>query len=395
MRRKNIFMSALLALSLCSTSLQAGQQEETNASAEKSAEYTVAAYIWPSCHDDPMGREVLWPEGTGEWEIIKKGNPRFAGHYQPKLPLWGYELDNDPKVMERWIDTATEYGVNTFIFDWYWFNNGPFLEGCLNDGFLKAKNNRKMNFYIMWADHDVARNYWNVHRYKEDDSRLWDGAIDWPNFKIVVERVIRQYFKQPNYFKIDGEPVFSVFSVENLIKTFGSLEETRKGLDYFREEVKKAGFPGLHIQLMTGGVPTDNFLNQIETLGISSLTLYNWGGPHYEDYLRWGTEAFERLEQWSETVSIPYFPNASIGWDDTPRFPHKTQKDVVHLNQSPTSFAYFLRKAKEYCDRHPEQPKLITVYAWNEWVEGAYLLPDAKYGFGYLEALKEVMTKDK
>ena len=247
MRRKNIFMSTLLALSLCGTTIQAGQQEETNASSEPSAEYTVAAYIWPSCHDDPMGREVLWPEGTGEWEIIKKGNPRFAGHYQPKLPLWGYELDNDPKVMERWIDTATAYGVNTFIFDWYWFNNGPFLEGCLNDGFLKAKNNRKMNFYIMWADHDVARNYWNVHRYKEDDSRLWDGAIDWPNFKIVVERVIRQYFKQPNYFKIDGEPVFSVFSVENLIKTFGSLEETRKGLDYFREEVKKAGFPGLHI----------------------------------------------------------------------------------------------------------------------------------------------------
>lgn len=88
---------------------------------------------------DPMGPEVLWPEGTGEWEIIKKGNPRFEGHYQPKVPLWGYELDNDPQVMEKWIDAATDHGVNTFIFDWYWFNNGPFLEGCLNDGFLKAK----------------------------------------------------------------------------------------------------------------------------------------------------------------------------------------------------------------------------------------------------------------
>ena len=52
--------------------------------------------------------------------------------------------------------------------------------------------------------------------------------------------------------------------MDNLIKTFSSLEETRKGLDYFREEVKKAGFPGLHVQL----------------LGINSLTLYNWGGPH-------------------------------------------------------------------------------------------------------------------
>ena len=378
----------LLALLLSSEIVKAESGEKCDASSE----YTVAAYIWPSCHDDPMGREVLWPDGTGEWEIIKKGNPRFPGHYQPKVPLWGYELDNDPKVMERWIELATDHGVNTFIFDWYWFNNGPFLEGCLNDGFLKAPNNRKMNFYIMWADHDVARNYWNVHRYKDDDSRLWNGAIDWPNFKIVVQRVIEQYFKQPNYYKIQGEPVFSVFSVDNLIKTFGSLEETRKGLDYFREEVKKAGFPGLHIQLMTGGVPNDDFLNQIKVLGISSLTLYNWGGPHPEDYIQWGVEAFERLEKWSEVVSIPYFPNASIGWDDTPRFPHKTQKDVVHFNQSPRSFAAFLQKAKEYCDNHPEQPKLITIYAWNEWVEGAYLLPDVKYGFDYIKAVKEVIV---
>lgn len=229
----------LLALLLSSELVKAESGEKSDVPSE----YTVAAYIWPSCHDDPMGREVLWPDGTGEWEIIKKGNPRFPGHYQPKVPLWGYELDNDPKVMERWIDLATDHGVNTFIFDWYWFNNGPFLESCLNDGFLKAPNNRKMNFYIMWADHDVARNYWNVHRYKDDDSRLWDGAIDWPNFKIVVQRVIEQYFKQPNYYKIEGEPVFSVFSVDNLIKTFGSLEETRKGLDYFRAEVKKPVSP--------------------------------------------------------------------------------------------------------------------------------------------------------
>ena len=39
------------------------------------------------------------------------------------------------------------------------------LEGALNDGFLKAKNNEKMNFYIMWANHNVQKNYWNCHRY--------------------------------------------------------------------------------------------------------------------------------------------------------------------------------------------------------------------------------------
>lgn len=163
-----------------------------------------------------------------------------------------------------------------------------------------------------------------------------------------------QDHREAHYVNISNAPIIIskwgtcllVFSIGQFDKTFGSLEETRKGLDYFREEVKKAGFPGLHVQLMTGGVPNADFLKQIEMLGINSLTLYNWGGPHPEDYIQWGKEAFERLEKWSEAVSIPYFPNASIGWDDTPRFPHKTQKDVVHFNQSPEAFAAFLQKAK-------------------------------------------------
>lgn len=117
MKKYNLFYFVLLILQFGTFQLNA--QLDNNG-------YTVAAYIWPSCHDDPIGSEVLWPEKKGEWEIIQKGNPRFLGHYQPKIPLWGYELDNDPKVMERWIEAATEHGINTFIFDWYWFNNGPF-----------------------------------------------------------------------------------------------------------------------------------------------------------------------------------------------------------------------------------------------------------------------------
>lgn len=75
---------------------------------EVKRDYVVAAYIWPSCHDDAMAREYLWPDGEGEWEVIKKGNPRFKGHYQPRLPYWGYEHDNDPAVVEKWINTALE-----------------------------------------------------------------------------------------------------------------------------------------------------------------------------------------------------------------------------------------------------------------------------------------------
>jgi hypothetical protein len=337
----------------------------------------------------------------GEWEIIQKGTPRFEGHYQPKVPLWGYQMDDDPKVMEKWINAATDHGVNVFIFDWYWYDGEPFLESSINNGFLKAKNNEKMKFYIMWANHNVKRNYWNVYKYEDDTSLLWDGAVDLENFEIIVERVIDQYFKKPNYYKIDDMPVFQVFVLNNLVKGLGGLDKTRDALEYFREETKKAGFPGLHLQVRAGGGMNPSLLSSdlsdgksvneiVEYLGVNSVTKYGWG--HNEDYIRLGVETIEKRHKLDSTLNVPYFPNVSVGWDDTPRFPHKEKKHVTTYNKSPESFAAFLQKAKEYCDAHPEQPKLITIFSWNEWVEGGYLLPDMKYGYSYLEAVKKVMN---
>lgn len=359
---------------------------------EAPQEYNVAAYIWPSCHHDARFGDMLWPEQTGEWEIIKKGNARFPGHYQPKVPLWGYEPDDDPKVMERWIEAATSHGINTFIFDWYWFDEGPFLESSLNNGFLKAANCEKMNFYLMWANHDVKRNYWNVHTFKDDDSQLWDGAVDLENFKIIVDRVITNYFSQPNYFKIDGMPVFSIFHLNNLLEGLGGIESAAEALDYFREETVKAGFPGLHVQAIAFGRPYAELIKMHEVLKINSLTKYNWGWMQEQDYMKWATKAIDMRYDWNAKQSLPFFTNVSIGWDDTPRFPAKGEKDIVRYNKSPESFAGFLQEAKEYCDAHPEQTKLITIFSWNEWIEGGYLLPDRKYGFGYLDKVEEVMS---
>lgn len=360
--------------------------------------YDVAAYIWPSCHNDPRAEKLLWTEGIGEWQIIKKGTPRFPGHYQPKVPLWGYEMDNDPRVMEKWIDAATDHDVNVFVFDWYWYDHAPFLESTLDSGFLGANNNKKMKFYIMWANHDVPKNYWNPYKYKDDKSLLFHGSVDMDGFKEIVARVINQYFKQPNYYKIDGKPLFSIFSIDNLIKSFnGSIEETRKALDYFRNEVKKAGFPGLHIQWNHGGgaiMSTEasrRFVDQVKEMGFNSIAMYNMGGRD-EDYIVYGTNSIKIRKQMDSLLDIPVFPCVSIGWDDTPRFPEKGEKDVVDENNTPTSFAALLYKAKEYADNHPDQPKIININAWNEWVEGSYLLPDMKYGFKYLEAVKKVIS---
>ena len=201
--------------------------------------------------------------------------------------------------MEKKIKAAADHGVDAFIFDWYWYDGKPFLEETVNKGFLQADNNDRLKFYLMWANHD-ARGYWN-HRKYDLDTLIWKGTVDWENFKIVVDRVISKYFGHSSYLKIDGKPVFSIFAFQNLVESFDGIEGTEKALNYFREEVKKAGFPGLHLQvigrarkgepLILWGKYGQNYsINElISTLNINSITTYNWVGYGLdEDYLKWG-----------------------------------------------------------------------------------------------------------
>lgn len=368
----------------------------------RETDYLVGAYVWPSCHDEPRSRDALWQKGIGEWEIIKKGDPRFEGHYQPRIPLWGYQMDDDPEAFEKKIDAATDHGIGLFVFDWYWYDGRPFLESALNNGFLKAGNNHRMKFYIMWANHDVPGTMWNRYRY-QSDTVLWTGEVTWDDYRVMVDRIIRQYFNRPNYFRIDGRPVFSIFSFRDLFNSFEDLQGTKQALDYFRQEVKKAGLPGLHIQLVTmgvrgeAGIIEDRFaegkdLNEIvEYLGISSMTTYNWRMAGIdEDYIRWGEMGVDQRDLWDSLLNIPYFPVVSIGWDNTPRYADLGKESVVHIRNTPESFSAYLLEARAYLEKHPDQPRIMLINAWNEWVEGAYLEPDMRWGYGYLEAVKKV-----
>ena len=372
----------------------------------RKSEYRVCAYVWPSCHDDSLARKWLWEAGEGEWEVIKQGDPRFDGHYQPKRPLWGYELDDDPQVVEKWIKTALKYGVNTFIYDWYWYNapdgwSGPYLESALDNGFLKAPSNKKMEFFLMYANHDVKYSYWNYHKWGADaDSLLFNPRIGMGDWKKLVNRVITQYFHLPNYAKINGCPIFAMFNADSFKQGFSSDEEAAEAMAYFRSEVQKAGFPGLWLQL-TPGDGTDlakedpeKMKKDIENLGISAIACYNMGG-FTPDYAQQCANAVEIRNQVTELYDIPIFPTVSIGWDDSPRFPRKGADDVTRDNHSPEVFEQYLRIAKDYADAHADsQPKMVMVNAWNEWVEGSYLLPDEVWGFGWLEAVKHVF-KDR
>ena len=364
--------------------------------------YDVAAYIWPAYTGDERKTRIFWPEGMGEWQTVRDMKPLFDGHKWPRKPLWGYVNEADPFVMEMEIEAAAAHGVNVFIYDWYWFDNGPFLEQCLNNGYLKARNNHKVKFFLMWANHN-ATSMWDK-RISDLQCPIWKGTVDRPVFETIVNRAIDNYFCQPSYYKINGKPVYLLFDIINLVNGLGGVDETLRALEYFREQTVKAGHSGLELHYT---IRNREYMSKVldPQKGTTILDFVNMAGldgvTHYQfyDFAKMGRPYPEILEdvkrEWQyidENIRVPYYPQVSMGWDSNPRY-NIFHPDVCTEN-TPENIEKGLRLAKEYVDSHPNlRAPLITVNSWNEWTEGSYLHPDSLYGYGYLQAVKKVFCE--
>ena len=366
--------------------------------------YAVAAYIWPSYTGDEPRTRMFWPEGNGEWETVRKATAKFPGHNWPRRPLWGYCNEADPYVMEMQIDAAADHGVNVFIYDWYWYDGRPFLEQCLNNGYLKARNNDRVKFYLMLANHDVTH-LWDKRIAQVDGNVIWHASVDRGEFEVIAQRLIDTYFTHPSYYTIEGKPVFQIYDLSKLVSGLGGVDETAAAFAWFREQAVKAGLAGLHLQLTSYGASHLNLSGvdadacatpsgAVDRLGFDSLTHYQF--VHYTNIDRDYAEIIpDMLGEWAlmdETYTVPYFPHVSVGWDNNPRY--DTFRPGIVKNNPPEQFRKALELARNYADSHPAQPPLITINSWNEWTETSYLQPDDLYGYGYLEAVKQTFGKE-
>jgi len=365
--------------------------------------YDIAAYVWPSYTCDELKTRIFWEKGFGEWQTVMNAQPKFEGHNWPRKPLWGYVNEANPDVMEMQINAALRHGVNTFIYDWYWFDNLPYLESCLKNGFLKAPNNKDMKFYLMWANHDV--NYlWDKRNSDSLSEILYRGAHNIHEFECATNYVIENYFGLQNYYRIDNKPVFCIYEPANLIEGLGGIENTKKALCDFRNRCISAGFDGVNIQATLRGAITSNLsgidksvffdsLKVSEELGFDSLTHYQY--VHFIDVNTTYSEILPKvIEAWDyvyKNCSIPYFPHVSLGWDNNPR--HYGLKPDILKDNTPENIKKAFEAAKKYVDEGKCGVPLITVNSWNEWTEGSYLEPDDLYGYGYLEAIRNTFIQ--
>jgi hypothetical protein len=396
------FMSSVFGLSFICFSLN-GQSTKSPENNQKEKQYDIAAFVWPSYHPDDRAK-IFWPDGIGEWQTVMTNKPKYEGHEQPRYPLWGYINEADPYVAEMEINAAADHGVNVFIFDWYWYDGMPFLEGHLNDGYLKARNNDRVKFYLMWANHDVPLVWDKRNAGKPNEALIWKAGLDRQEFEVVCKRVIEKYFPHPSYYTVGGKPSFMIYDLNTLIRGLGGIKETKEALEWFRSEVKKAGFKGLDLQLTlrrsganVTGIAGDNLGSQpdaVKELGFDGVSHYQF--VHFTNIDRDYNEIMDDVEkEWNkldQEYDIPYYPHVSVGWDNNPRF-EMFRKGVVK-NNTPDNFERALRRAKAYADARSGQVPLITVNSWNEWTETSYLQPCTMYGYGYLEAIKKVFLEE-
>ena len=337
----------LLTLAGCSSDTEAQNAEPRI----KMGAYYFAGWAG-KCPYDNGTPENAWAKGMPT-HFTKKLATEFAG----REPIWGWR-DDTQALMERQIDLAANNGIAYFSFCWYWGDNkGPINVPSIEKDskhlpmymFMNAKNNPKMEFCLLVANHAGAEIV---------GTAAWKQAADfW----------ITKYFKHPRYLLMDGKPVIVIFSSKG-----GDAE----GFKYLQEAARKAGFPGVEIACCGNGNVAD---------GYSVRTHYNivpgYGKPSEKHQYPELVDA--HVKQWQGSKSQPYIPVATVGWDRRPweapdGFGSGVEPSWYFEGNTPEAFRGFLEKMTGWMDTHPEQvtkDRLAMLYAWNEIGEGGWLVP--------------------
>jgi len=361
------------------------------------------AYYLPQFHPIPEN-DSWWGEGFTEWRNVVKAKPLFKGHYQPILPsnLGFYDL-RVPEVRIAQTELAKEYGVDGFIYYQYWFGKGKMLLELPAEEMLKDKA-QDFPFCFCWAN--------------ETWKGIWHG-LDNPEILIEQEyegkegyekyfEYLKPFFLDDRYIKVDNKPMFHVYRIEDIpdldifIKVFNAMAKN-EGFDgvYLISTILSDQEVVLNNHSIYGQVgvdvfqrmrynqhltfPNSNILSKLE-LKIKSLLGYtNHIGtrkkPLVLDYKK-GVSNFNIKFPHKKYIAC-VFPN----WDNSAR---SGKKSLIFNNSNPTDWQEHLQIAVSELQNNEDNPPFIFIKSWNEWAEGNHLEPDAKFGLGWLKAVKNV-----
>ena len=347
--------------------------------AGKARRAKLLAFYLPQFHAIPENDE-WWGKGFTEWRNLMRGVPRFAGHYQPRIPrdLGFYDL-TDPDVMRRQVELALAAGLHGFCFYYYRFNGRRVLERPIEQ--LLEDRSLDLPFCLIWAN--------------ENWTRRWDGAEDQILLRQEYDRKddagliddLQRHFADPRYIRIGGRPVILIYRI-------GVVPTPRRTLDRWRELwAERHGEEPLIFIAQTfeardpseygadGAVefPPHKVAELRPPINYTVRILDPGFTGHIYDY--------ETIAAAGERESHPSYPlvkGVVPSWDNDAR---RQGSGVVLRRSSPARYEQWLRRAVETAEGHPVLgERMVFINAWNEWAEGAYLEPDVHFGAAYLNA---------
>jgi uncharacterized repeat protein (TIGR01451 family) len=309
------------------------------------------------------------------WKTASQWHP--ITRFPERRPVLGWYREGDPEVADWHIKWAVEHGITFFAYDWYWSQGARQLEHGLHDGYFKARYRHLLKFCLLWANHNPPKT--SSHEDCLAVTRYW----------------IENYFRRPEHLTIEGKPAMIIFSPNRLTEDLGSAG-VKKAFDAMRAECRQAGLAGLHLIACVGDA---GGARQAAAEGYDAVTAYNWPGLGMTGegmYAPFETLVGAYRRHWEHIIEQSPIPLAPLpvcgGWDSRP---WHGDNNLVRFGRTPELFKRHLQDAKQTLQTRnskPGTPNLIMIEAWNEWGEGSYIEPHREFGFGYLDAIREVFT---
>ncbi|MBM3891063.1 MAG: hypothetical protein FJ388_18275, partial [Verrucomicrobia bacterium] len=299
--------------------------------------------------------------------------------YPERQPLLGWYREGDPEVADWQIKWAVEHGIGFFLYDWYWDRGARHLEHGLHDALFKARYQDLLKFCLLYANHNPPGSH---------------SAADW---EAITRYWIENYFRRPNYLRVEGKPVVVIFSSMNPSRDMGDGQVSQT-FDRMRAMCRDAGVGGLY--LVACSPPTTGLLARFKALGYDAVTAYNWPSINMTPDEKLANRApfatcLEGFRAaWNDIVAaniLKLIPPVCGGWDARPWHGEGT---LARTSRTPALFKQHLQDCKQFLDKQEQPPKLkmLIIEAWNEWGEGSYIEPHREFGFGYLEAIRQVFA---
>ena len=335
-----------------------------------------------------------WKKGAAG---LHEGFNDLAEVFPECTPLMGYYDEENPEVCDWEIKWAVEHGINCFIHCWYRKkdNEGKPVSvsdlRCghgLHEALFHAKFQNMIKFAIMF-----------------ETSPRWGGTDKNDMVENLMPFWIENYFKRENYLCIDNKPVLFICNQDRLAnECFASAEEQKQTFDACRECAKKAGFDGMLFAFDNSNL-TPEVHEASMACGYDFRFGYNAGYippetnyTNQEDIIDSQCRLLQRQLSFAEKTFIP---TPSCFSDPAPRCTDHWMSLGMNYRLAKTWYLYpegykeLLKKMKAITDALPEDAyarKIIMIDNWNEWDEGHFVAPSHKFGYKYLQAIREVFT---